>query len=118
MFRALRLLFLAAVAVVLIALAMANRDVVTLRALPADAGDFLGYSWSIQVPLFAVVFAGILLGLLVGFVWEWMREYKLRQTASTASRKVQHLEREVNRLKAKTEGPKDDVLALMDQRSV
>ena len=86
MFRALRLVFLAAVAVVLIALAMANRDIVTLRALPADAGDFLGYSWSIQVPLFAVVFAGILLGLLVGFVWEWMREYKLRQTASTASR--------------------------------
>ena len=118
MFRALRLIFLAALAVVLISLALANRDIVTLRALPPNAADFLGVSWSIDVPLFAVVFAGILLGLLVGFVWEWMREYKLRQTASTASRKVQHLERAVSRLKAKSEGPKDEVLALMDQRSV
>jgi uncharacterized integral membrane protein len=118
MFRALRLVFLAVVAVTLIGLALANRDIVTLRALPPEAGDFLGFTWSIDVPLFAVVFAGILLGLLVGFVWEWMREYKLRKTASTASRKVNDLERELRRLKAKSEGPKDDVLALMDNRSV
>lgn len=118
MIRALRLLFLAVMAVGLIALALANRDIVTLRALPPEAGDFLGFSWSVQVPLFAVVFAGILLGLLVGFVWEWLREHKVRRVASTSSRKVQHLEREVDRLKAKAAGPQDDVLALMDQRSV
>ena len=118
MFRALRLLVIAVLAVGLIALAMANRDIVTLRALPPEAGDFLGFSWSVQVPLFAVGFAGMLVGLFIGFVWEWMREYKIRRTASKSSREVVQLKTEVNRLKAKAEGQKDDVLALMDSRSV
>lgn len=115
MFRALRLLFLAALALVMIALALANRDIVTLRALPPEAADFMGLSWSVQLPLFLVIFAGVLLGLLIGFVWEWMREYRLRASGAQATRKAAHLEREVDRLKAKAEGPKDEVLALLDK---
>jgi uncharacterized integral membrane protein len=118
MFRLLRLLLIAVLALGLIALAMANRDIVTLRALPLEAGDFLGFSWSVQMPLFAVVFGGILVGLLIGFVWEWMREHKIRRVATKSTREVVQLKTEVKRLKAKNDGPKDDVLALMDQRSV
>jgi len=116
--RTIRYVFLVALAVALITIALANRAVVKLDLLPAELAEYLGVGYSISLPMFIVIFGAIIAGLLIGFVWEWMREYKLRQTASTASRKVQHLEREVNRLKAKTEGPKDDVLALMDQRSV
>jgi len=116
MFKALRYLFLGVLAIVLIALALANRDIVTLRVLPPESGAFLGVSWAIQVPMFLVIFAGILLGLLIGFVWEWLREHKLRAGATKAMRKAQHLEREVGRLKAKAEPePKDEVLALLDK---
>lgn len=115
MFRILRLAFLAALAVVMIALALANRDSVTLRVLPPEAANFLGLDWAVQLPLFLVIFTGVLLGLFIGFVWEWMREYRLRATGAQASRKAAHLAREVDRLKARTEGPKDDVLALLDK---
>lgn len=117
MIKALRLLFLAALAVVLIALALANGEIVTLRALPPEAGDFLGFSWSVQLPLYLVIFAGILIGLLIGFVWEWLREHKIRSHAVKVSRKAAHLEREVDRLKTKAEGPKDEVLALLEAPS-
>jgi len=114
MIKALRLLFLAALAVVLIALALANGEIVTLRALPPEAGDFLGFSWSVHLPLYLVIFAGILIGLLIGFVWEWLRERRIRVGHAQATRKAAHLEREVDRLKTKAEGPKDEVLALLD----
>ncbi len=114
MLRALRLLFLAAIALGLITLALANREIVTLHLLPSEAAGFIGFDWSVQVPLFAVGFAGALIGLMIGFVWEWLREHQIRKTATTASRKVQHLEREMDRLKAK-DAPKDEVLALLEK---
>jgi uncharacterized integral membrane protein len=114
MMRALRLLFLGLLAIVLIALALANRDIVTLRLLPAEAGSFLGYSWSVQLPQFLVIFAGVILGLLIGFVWEWIREARLRRTASRATRKANKLEAEVKTLRHEKDGPKDDVLALLE----
>nr|WP_083217514.1 LapA family protein [Thioclava sp. SK-1] len=115
--RILRLAFLAALAVVLIVIALANRQLVTLNLLPQEASDFLGLNFSIQLPLFLVIFAGVLLGLLIGFVWEWLREYRIRSTAVKATRKANHLEKEVVKLREKHQGPQDDVLALVDGSS-
>ncbi|KEO56438.1 lipopolysaccharide assembly protein LapA domain-containing protein [Thioclava pacifica] len=117
MIRALRLLFLGLLAVILIGLALANRDIVTLRVLPLEAGQFLGMSWAVQVPLFLVILAGVILGLLIGFVWEWLREAKLRRTAVRATRKASMLEAEVKTLRHETKGPQDEVLALIEQPS-
>lgn len=114
MIRALRYLFLAALAVVLIVLSLANRAPVSLRVLPPEAGEFLGFSWTIELPLFLVILGGMLLGLLVGFVWEWLREARLRRTAVRATRKADRLERELGALRTATKGPKDEVLALLD----
>ncbi|MFC3060941.1 lipopolysaccharide assembly protein LapA domain-containing protein [Paenirhodobacter populi] len=116
MLRLLRLLALALVAIALIVVSIANRETVTLHALPLEAGSFLGYSWSVQLPLFLVILGGILVGLLLGFVWEWARERRIRVTAVKAKREVAWLEGEVDRLKSKTEEkPKDEVLALLDK---
>lgn len=115
MIRALRLLFLAVLAVVLVTLAMSNRDIVMLRLLPTEAETYIGFNWGIQMPLFLVIFAGIALGLLIGFVWEYLREMRFRATAKKATRKAATLERELGRLKEKTQGPKDEVLALLDK---
>ncbi|MDZ4096465.1 MAG: DUF1049 domain-containing protein, partial [Paracoccaceae bacterium] len=74
MIRYLRYLFLAALAVCLLTLALANRDLVVLRALPVDMAAFLGYSWAVTLPLYLVILGGIVAGLMIGFVWEWFRE--------------------------------------------
>lgn len=112
--RTIRYLFLAALAVVLITVALANRAVVTLTLLPSEFGEFIGMNFSIALPLFVVIFGAIIAGLLIGFVWEWMREYKHRAEASTNRRENQRLAREVSKMKvdkAKSEG--DEVLALL-----
>ncbi|NIY80027.1 MAG: LapA family protein [Rhodobacteraceae bacterium] len=114
--RYIRYAFLAALAVVLVTVAIANRDMVTLNLLPADLAVLSGVSMSISLPLFVVIFGAIVAGLLIGFVWEWMREYKHRSAASTHKREKEQLAREVSKLKtdkAKKEG--DEVLALLER---
>ncbi len=112
--RYLRYFFLAVLGLCLIIVALANRQIVTLTLLPEDLAVFSGLSWQIQLPLFLVVFAGILAGLLIGFVWEWLREYKHRSEASRAKRDTAKLEREVKRLKRRDASGQDDVLALLE----
>jgi len=108
---------IAVFAVALIAVALANRAVVTLKVLPDEVAGLFAVNPSINIPLFAVVFGGIIVGILVGFVWEWFREHAIRSEASKAGRNVRRLEREVARLKETTDGGKDDVLALLDKAS-
>ena len=115
MTRILRYLFLAALTIVLLIIASANRSLVTLRLLPDDFVALFRLDWQVEVPVFLVLFLGIILGLLVGFTWEWLREHKHRRVASTKSREVSKLERELAALKDQTSLPDDDVLALLDR---
>ena len=112
--RYIRYAFLAAVAVVLITVALANRGAVTLHLLPEAVSGFLGFSWKITLPLFIIIFLGIIAGVLIGFVWEWFREHAQRAEAAGAKRDRDRLAREVERLKGPGTQKGDDVLALLD----
>ena len=116
MIRYLRYLLLAVPAIVLLTVALANRAPVTVRALPDDMGLFMGFTWSMDLPLFLVIFAAIAVGLLIGFFWEWARETKHRTTATEKKRQVAKLEREVSRLRETKAEPEDDVLALLQDK--
>ena len=115
MIRYLRYLFLAVLALGLVTVAVANRAVVQVKVLPDDLAAFVGLQWQMDLPLFIVIFGGIGAGLLIGFVWEWVREMKHRSTASRKSREVARLERELAVMKDSTSIPKDDVLAILDK---
>ncbi len=115
MIRYLRYLVLAALGLGLLTVALANRDVVTVRALSPDLAALTGFSWQIEMPMFLVIFGGIVAGLLIGFVWEWVREMKHRSTASVKTREVTRLERELAVLRDSSSTPRDDVLALLDR---
>ncbi len=116
--RFIRLIFVAFLALVLVAVALANRQVVTLSLFPANLGQFLGGTWSVAVPLFLVIFVAFALGMLAGLIWEWMREASIRKTARQRSRKVEQLENEVGQLRENHAAPRDDVLAILEQPSV
>ncbi|WP_374396779.1 LapA family protein [Tabrizicola sp.] len=117
MIRYLRLALLALLGLVLLTVALANRAPVSVRLLPEDMAALTGLTWTMTLPLFLVIFGGIVVGVLIGFVWEWLREHGHRATASQKSREVTRLERELAVLKDSTSVPlKDEVLALLDKR--
>lgn len=116
--RYMRYVFLAALAVVLICLALANRAPVVLSSLPEGLATMPGLGWavvSIELPLFLVIFAGIIAGLLIGFVWEWLREHKHRADARRKEAELRKLQRELRRTQVERDKDKDEVLALLDQ---
>ena len=112
--RFIRLLFVALLAIFLIALALANRQIVTLGAFPANFGQYLGGNWTVSMPLFLVIFLAMAFGVLVGFIWEWLREAHLRRESRQRAAAVSRLEQEVGNLRTNHVGPRDEVLAIVD----
>lgn len=112
--RYIRYFFLLAVGLVLFIVALANRGAVTLRIVPEDAARLLPFPNAWEVPLFVVLFGGIVAGLLIGFVWEYIREHRIRAEAAARRREAAELKREVEKLKQDKPGAKDDVLALLE----
>lgn len=112
--RFIRLLFLVVLAIVLIAVALANRGIVTLSAFPANFGQYLGGQWTVDLPLFLVIFIAFAFGMLAGLVWEYLREAHIRREARRRSAEVARLESEVGHLRHRHAAPRDEVLAIID----
>ncbi len=108
-----RYLFLGLLALCLLILALANRAPVTLRIVPEDMAAYVGLDLSVTLPLFIVLFLAIAVGLLVGFVWEWLREHKHRAEASRERAERERLEKELDRTRGRTTD-EDDVLAIVN----
>lgn len=113
--RYVRYLCIAIFAVALISVALANRETVTLKVLPDEVAGWFAVTPSVDLPLFLVILGAIVAGLLVGFVWEWIREHGERAEKARLAREKRRLEREIARLKGKKHQGKDEVLALLDE---
>lgn len=107
--------FWAIVGLCLILVGLANRGIVTVRAMPEAFSDFLAISPDIEVPLFMVILISVGVGLMIGFLWEWVREHRIRVNARSNSRENAALKREVAQMKAeKARDNGDEILALLD----
>ncbi len=115
--RYLRYAFLAILAVGLVTISVANRGPVTLRLFTDEMANWVGLQNSVTLPLFAVIFGGIIAGVVIGFVWEWFREHKQRAQAGVVRRDKARLEREVSQLRQNSPGDQDDVLALLESQT-
>ena len=112
--RLIRTLFLFCLATLLFLLSLANSEKVTLYFLPENLTAFFEIEIGINIPLFLVFFSGIFIGLVIGFVWEWLREYKFRAEANNYQKRLFKAENELSELYAK-ENKKDDVLTLLEK---
>ena len=112
--RLIRTGFLLCLATLLLLLSLANSDKVTLYFLPENLASLFEIKIALNIPLFLVFFSGIFIGLVIGFVWEWLREYKYRVEANNYQKRLYRAETELSELHAK-ENKKDDVLTLLEK---
>jgi NhaP-type Na+/H+ or K+/H+ antiporter len=88
-------------AVVLIAFAVANRHFVQVSLDPLSQQE----PWaSLSVPLWTVLFFGILCGLVVGWIGAWFKQRKWRRAARQASRDLASERSEAARLRREQTG--------------
>lgn len=103
--------------VALMLVALANRGMVSVKVLPDELSALAVLNPSYDVPLFVVMFGGVLAGLVLGFIWEWIREAGERAAAARQTRELQRLRQELKRLKGEKHAGKDQVLAILDEAS-
>ncbi len=89
-------LLLVLLAVIAIALSVANRDVVTFSLDPFGAPS---PRWSLTAPMFMFLFAALALGVVVGGVATWTRQSKWRRAARRERANAQQLRSEIDRLR-------------------
>ena len=111
----LKVIFLAILGIVLVTLCLANTAMVELKVLPRALTSLFGFQERIYLPLFAVILLSMALGILIGFVWEWLREWRIRRVAEQRTREVRALEHENRKLRVEV-GEEDDVIALIENR--
>ena len=105
MIRFLKSLVLLPVAAIVILLAVANRAPVRLSFDPfsADAPVF-----SVDLPLYAILFGAVAMGIVVGGIFTWLGQGTTRAKVRPHRREAAQYEREATRLRAyapKTERP-------------
>ena len=66
------------------------------------------------VALFVISILSILVGLLIGYILEYLREHRFRKTASVKTREAAKLEREVQSLKKKNLSEEEQILELLN----
>lgn len=115
--RYIRFASIAIFALALVLIALANRNMVMLKLLPDEVGAFTALNPGYELPLFIVIFGGIAVGLVVGLIWEWIREAGERAAAARQAREMRALQAEIKRLKGEQHKDKDEVLAILDQAS-
>jgi len=83
-------------AVIIIAIAVANRQIVTVSLDPFSAEHPAA---SLTLPLFALVIVLLILGVLIGGIAAWLRQSKWRRTARRLEREIADLHIEIEALK-------------------
>jgi uncharacterized integral membrane protein len=89
-------LILVPLAVVLAAFAVANRQTVVISFDPFDQAH---PAFALSVPLFALILALVIGGVIVGGAAAWLRQSKWRRSARLAQAQARELSVELERLK-------------------
>jgi len=95
-------LILVPLAVIIIAFAVANREIVTVSLDPFSGSEPAA---SVTLPLFALVIGVLIGGVLIGGVASWLRQGERRRSARRLEREVHDLRRKVDALGAAAGDP-------------
>jgi uncharacterized integral membrane protein len=96
-------IILVPVAVLIIAFAVANRETVTVSFDPFSGHDPAA---TVSLPLFALVIALLIIGVLIGGAASWLRQGKWRGAARRFERELQALRSKLAALEGMEESPR------------
>ncbi len=102
--RLITVVILVPAAIVLIALSVANRGPVAFSIDPFSADN---PAMTMSLPLFVLLFAALILGLLIGGIATWLGQHKYRKAAKRT-------QSEANMLRSKAEAAKPAATAAGD----
>ena len=94
--RALAIFVLFPLAIVIVALAVANRQTV---AISFDPFSMANPAYVVQAPLFLLVFLLVIAGVLIGGTAAWLRQGRWRRRARRLESRLNRVEAEMERLK-------------------
>lgn len=89
-------------AVVIIAFAVANRQLVTVSFDPFSAREPAA---SLRLPLFALIILLLIIGVVIGGLASWLQQGRWRGTARRLERELQHLRGKIAALEGATAKP-------------
>ena len=115
----LRYAFLALVLALCVTVALANRDPVTLALWPDTVTAFVGFGYSLTLPLFVIVGLAVGLGLVLGLIWEWLRERGQRVEGKKAQKELARVtagSAPATPANTTNTAPRDQVLAILDDK--
>lgn len=94
--RFLILFVLLPLAVVAVALSVANREIIVLSLDPLGGAS---PRWSVELPLFILLFATLATGILLGGIATWIGQGKWRRAARSERANAARLRQDVERLR-------------------
>lgn len=98
--RFIKLLILVPVAVALVVLSVANRHSVTLALNPFRPDDQV---LSISLPLFVLVFAALIVGVLIGSLVTWIAQGRYRKRARDEAHEARKWREEADKQRTRVE---------------
>ena len=94
------ILLLVPLAIVLIVFAVANREIVTVSLDPFDSAQ---PALSFRMPLFVLIFAFLIVGVLIGGFAAWLRQGRHRRASRALRSDLVGLRREIEILNTRLE---------------
>ena len=88
-----------------------------IRILPSELEGFLGGGMIFSIPIFVLFLCGVVFGLFVGFVWEWIREMKHRSASNRKSKELAKVENELSQLKRESGQNEDEIMLLLKNKA-
>ncbi|MEO1200262.1 MAG: hypothetical protein AAFX39_13685 [Pseudomonadota bacterium] len=102
-------LLLIPLAIILIAFAVANRHEVILRFDPIDVQD---PAFALGLPVFAVVFGALAIGVVVGWTAAWINAGRARRAARTSASEAEKWKAEAEKLTPEPPADRKNALSL------
>lgn len=109
-------ILLGLIAIVVIALSLANRHVVTVYTSPDLSAYGVPATPDYQIPLFVVALLCGTVGFILGALREYLREGRHRRAASQRGREIGKLQREMETLRGSQQRDEDDEIIALTSR--